>query len=134
MRVILISGKAEHGKDYVGNMIVKYLQSQGKRVMVMHFADMLKYCCKQYMGWDGNKDEAGRRILQQVGTDWRIGRNERIWADMTVMIAQHFSEQFDYCIVPDWRFIIEYNTFCDSFGKKNVTTLRVIRYEDENYW
>ena len=62
MKVILISGKAQNGKDTVAGSLHKALVNDGKRVLVTHYADLLKYICRNYFGWDGNKDEKGRQI------------------------------------------------------------------------
>ena len=58
MKVILISGKAQHGKDTVANMICRRLREDSHKVLVTHYADLLKFICTYYFGWDGIKNEA----------------------------------------------------------------------------
>jgi len=47
MKVITFSGKAQHGKDTTAKYVKETLQSCGKRVVILHFADYLKYVCKE---------------------------------------------------------------------------------------
>ena len=56
-KVILISGKAQNGKDTVANILREVLHENGERVLVTHYADLLKYICRNYFEWDGKKDE-----------------------------------------------------------------------------
>lgn len=57
MNVILISGKARSGKDSFANALSKILQSKDKKVLITHYADLLKYVCRQFFDWNGEKDE-----------------------------------------------------------------------------
>ena len=45
------------------------LEADGNAVLVAHYGDLVKYVCKTFFGWDGEKDEKGRTLLQKVGTD-----------------------------------------------------------------
>lgn len=104
MRVICISGQAGAGKDTVGQIIKEQLEQQGKSVLVTHNADLLKYLCRTLFDWDGQKDEAGRSLLQYVGTD--IVRKQRpdFWVNFLISIFDLFGDNWDYAIIPDCRF------------------------------
>lgn len=104
MRVIAISGKAQNGKDTTAGYLKCALESDGYRVLVTHYADLLKYMCKQYFGWGGQKDDAGRQILQYVGTD--VIRNKRpdFWVDFVISVIDLFPDEWDYVLIPDCRF------------------------------
>ena len=41
--VILFSGSASSGKDYVANIMKEQLEEKGNRVLITHYADLLKY-------------------------------------------------------------------------------------------
>ena len=71
MKVILISGKAGHGKDTLAGYMKNFMEKRGKRVLIIHYGDLLKYICKSLFGWDGQKDEKGRTLLQYVGSPMR---------------------------------------------------------------
>lgn len=130
MKIILINGKAQHGKDFYGKLIHDQLVRRNKKVLIMHFADLVKYTCSQYLNWNGQKDIAGRTLLQTVGTDWRMNFDEAIWAEMTARLAKFLGWQYDYILIPDWRFVIEYHTMAKQFGFTNIYTIKVKRYTD----
>ena len=60
-KIFLISGNAQNGKNALADIMAKKLN--GKSINIA-MADYLKYMAYKYYGWDGNKDEKGRSILQ----------------------------------------------------------------------
>lgn len=125
MKVILISGKAMSGKDTTAQIMSKLLKRNGKRVLVTHYADLLKFICKNYFGWDGKKDKVGRRMLQYVGTDIIRKYNPNFWVSFVALMLKCFHENWDYVIIPDCRFQNEISTMVNS-GFDTVH-IRVIR-------
>jgi len=69
--IITFSGQAQHGKDTALEMMRQKLESSGKNVLAIGYADHLKTILKRDYGWNGEKDEAGRYLLQQVGESKR---------------------------------------------------------------
>ena len=114
MKVVLISGKAQNGKDTFASILNEQLKNDGKRVLITHYADLLKYICRNYFGWDGNKDERGRQMLQYVGTDVIRKQNPSLWVDFVAMMLGYFHENWDYVIIPDCRFPNEVSTMVDN--------------------
>ena len=57
MQVIVISGKAQHGKDTTAGFLKDTLEADGYSVLIAHYGDLVKYVCKMYLGWNGEKDE-----------------------------------------------------------------------------
>lgn len=104
MKVIAISGHAQNGKDTVAGIMAWKLRKDGYNVLIAHYAGLLKYICKTFFDWDGNKDEEGRHILQYVGTD--VIRNEApdYWVDFISSILKFFGSNWDWVIIPDTRF------------------------------
>lgn len=125
MKVILISGKAQHGKDTTAGFMQSQLKEHGDRVLVTHYADLLKYICKSYFGWDGVKDERGRMMLQYVGTDVIRKQNPSLWVDFVAMMLKYFHENWDYVLIPDCRFPNEVTTMIDNgFDTVHVRVVR----------
>lgn len=104
MKVIAISGKAESGKDTVAGMIQKLLAEQWKTCRIIHYADLLKFICRKYFGWDGKKDERGRALLQYIGTDVVRAKNPDFWVTFVADTMEFFGERWDYVVIPDVRF------------------------------
>ena len=125
MKVVCISGKAGHGKDTVAGLLADVLNENGSRVLVTHYADLLKYVCKTFFGWDGVKDEKGRELLQYVGTDKVRAVSPDYWANFVVSILSIFGDHWDYVLVPDTRFPNEYEIY-QAFGM-DAMIVRVIR-------
>lgn len=130
MKVILISGKAQNGKDTTAEILRSQLKADGNRVLITHYADLLKFICRNYFGWDGKKDDAGRQMLQYVGTDVIRKQNPTLWVDFVSMILKYFYENWDYVIIPDCRFPNEVTTMADS-GFETIH-IRVVRENFEN--
>ena len=104
MQIILISGKAENGKSTVAFMVKSILESKGKRVLKIAYADLVKYVCKQYFEWDGQKDIVGRSILQRVGTDIVRAKNPNYWVDFVINFVKLFEDDYEFVVIDDARF------------------------------
>lgn len=129
VRVCCISAKARHGKDTAAEMLKEYLESQGQRVLIIHFADLLKFICKQFFGWDGAKDEKGRTLLQYIGTDVVGAKRPAYWAEFVVSFLKLFENEWDYILIPDCRYPVEIATLRDEF---KTVLLRVERPDFDN--
>ena len=127
MKIILISGKAQHGKDTCGKFFDNALREKGYSTKTIHFGDALKYVCSQYYNWNGEKDEVGRTLLQMVGTEIVREKDEHFWTDFVGRLARTFN--CDYVIIPDWRFEEEHERLLQWFDFNDIITIRVERYE-----
>lgn len=130
MKVILVSGKAQSGKDTFASILRENLVAGQYRVLITHYADLLKYICCNYLGWDGKKDEKGRKMLQYVGTDIVRKQNPTLWVDFVSMILKYFYENWDYVIIPDCRFRNEITTMIEN-GFDTIH-IRVVRQSYNN--
>lgn len=124
MKVYVISGHAQNGKDTTGAMLKDCFERAGKKVLIVHYADLLKFICKTFFGWNGEKDEAGRTLLQHVGTDVIRKKTPDLWVNFVIYILSAF-DAWDCVIIPDARFPNEiHNLITAGF---DVTHIRVIR-------
>lgn len=120
-RIILISGKAESGKDTLANILSEYSQS---RAMVIHYADILKYIAKMYWGWSGEKDEIGRSLLQNVGSVIRERNPDYLVNTVVQMIHMH-KPIYDIFIIPDVRTPKEINTILQTYSELRIDVVRI---------
>lgn len=124
--VILLSAKSGHGKDFIANIMKEKLEQMGNKVLITHYADLLKYILKTFFGWDGEKDEHGRHLLQYVGTDVIRRQNPNYWVDFVKDIIIMFSNNWDYILIPDARFPNEVTRmFCSNFRTISIRITRL---------
>lgn len=115
MKVICISAKARCGKDVSGAMLAEIFESYGKKVLITHYADLVKYICRTFFDWDGDKNEYGRSLLQRVGTDTIGKQYPDFWVDFLVKLFKVFENEWDIVLIPDCRYPIEYEGMKANF-------------------
>ena len=124
-KVILISGKAGHGKDTTANYMKDALERRGNKVVITHYGDLVKYVCKAFFGWNGLKDVNGRSLLQYVGTDIVRAKEENFWVSFVYKMVRFFQDKWDYVLIPDTRFPNEIDVFKNS--EFDTVHVRVVR-------
>lgn len=133
MKVITVSGRAEAGKDFFAKILKEKLEKKGKKVLIVHYADYLKFIAKEYFGWDGVKDEKGRTLLQELGTNRIRERIPDFWVTIVFLLMVALEKDFDYFIIPDCRFPNEIEFIKDKIMvKSNFITVKVYRLHHEN--
>jgi hypothetical protein len=138
MKVIVVSGKAQHGKDSTARIFKEIAEEDGKKVLITHYADYLKYICKEWFGWDGKKDDKGRTILQHVGTNLARTNHENVWVNVVIESLKAFGEEYDYVLIPDCRYINEIEMMKDNFDTLSMRVERIgfeskLTHEQKNH-
>lgn len=119
MKTILISGKSGSGKDQFAKYLYDILDKNDFRVLVIHFADYVKYCAAQYYKWNGEKDVNGRTLLQHLGTDTVRKKYPEYWAEGVAKLISALENDWDYVLIPDCRFINEFK-IVKNFNEDSV--------------
>ena len=127
---ILCSGRARHGKDTSAEIIKDNLEARGYKVLITHYADLLKFICKNFFGWNGEKDEAGRTLLQQVGTNCIREQDPDYWVDFVANLIRMFPNRYDFVLIPDTRFPNEIERIADAGFP--ATHVRIVRPDFES--
>ena len=130
MKIIAISGKARSGKETLALFIKEKLEENNNRVLITHYADLLKYICMTFFGWDGVKTERGRTLLQYVGTDVIRNKYPDFWVDFISKFLSCFPTYWDYVLIPDARFPNEISKLKED--GYNVCHIKVIRPDFES--
>ena len=114
-----MSGKARSGKNTAADVILGRYDG-----IPFAFADDIKRIAYEYLGWHGEKDELGRKLLQDIGTTGR-NYNRDIWADKTVDRIQELSSDNQLAVVTDTRYPNEIQRIKHGFS--DVVTIRITR-------
>ncbi len=127
--IVVISGKATHGKDETAKRIISALEKEGKTCLIIAVGDALKSTAGKYFGWDGQKDEKGRTILQSMAMLTRKN-NPGVWSNILNELIKALGPEYDYVFVPDVRFPIEAESLKKAFpGKVRSIFIKRINYE-----
>lgn len=128
LKVIMISGKAGSGKNFVADVMRHKLEDDGHHVLTVAFGDYVKFLCKTYFDWNGEKDEKGRTLLQHIGTGVFRQYDEDYFANRVVDLIKAV-DIWDYVIIPDLRFENELHVIHSNF---DAVAVRVEREGFEN--
>jgi hypothetical protein len=132
-RVVMVSGRAGAGKTTFSNYCAYYLAEYGIFSQIVPFARGVKDTAK-CMGWDGKKDDRGRKLLQEIGN---CGReyDENLWAiqarnSISKLFNGGYVDQpnIEVAFIDDWRFMNEGGVIDEKFDTIKV---RIIRKEED---
>ena len=123
--IIAVSGRAGAGKDTFGKAVIDALNVKAVR---MAFADHLKEQAKM-LGWDGQKDQKGRSLLQHLGDVLREYHGADYFAEyLTNQVA---SSDAQVIVVTDLRYKKELEALQKLAERENdiLVTVKIIRTE-----
>jgi len=122
--IMLIGGRAGEGKSTFAKFCGEYLiQEKSISSVTIPFARMVKETAFE-MGWDGKKDDRGRKLLQEIG---KIGREYDLdlWANHAIdFIKDSEAEGFEYYFIDDWRFPNEGKVIREHFHPVLMVRMR----------
>jgi len=120
--VVLISGLAGSGKTTLANLLKEQLDAiKDLRIVRMSLASPIKFVAKLAFGWDGEKDERGRKLLQCLG---KVGRDYNIdnWCEILLKNLDNSDDMFppNFVLIDDWRFPNEFKFFSENLTLDTV--------------
>lgn len=121
MRVICISGKAQHGKTTTAEALLEYynVKHPEKKVVFVNYGDLLKYIAKAFFNWNGEKDEAGRTLLQTLGDKFR-GYDKDYFVKFVIDVLKANKDEWDIVLIGDCRFRNEIDLMRKNFDTRSV--------------
>ena len=122
--VFLLSGKAESGKDTVAKILRGSFGLE--KPVILSFGSYVKDVAT-ILGWDGQKDEKGRALLQWLG-DGVKQFNPDLWVNKTIdeMKRLHEENNVSIFIISDCRYVNEITRMKEEFGEM-VFPIRIDR-------
>ena len=120
----MFSGKAGTGKSWSSDTAQKLCDKLGLKT----FKSPLAYGVKStatYMGWDGEKDGKGRRLLQDIGKAGRAYDKDMWVRSAFTRIEEQVGYPFDAVFIDDWRFENEYKYVIDNEPLYKVIPIRM---------
>jgi hypothetical protein len=123
--LIFVSGKAGTGKDTIALLLQEELKNIINAFIIRryYFATGAKDIAFR-IGWDGKKDNKGRKLLQDIGD---VGRNYNpdTWATLSYKEFTREVISIDFVLFPDWRHPNELEFFrcLSDFG--NIFTIKI---------
>ena len=122
MKIYLFSGYAGAGKSFCRDYFVETMISTGRSCYADSFAKDLKHIAKAVYGWDGLKDDKGRKLLQNIG---RTGREYDIDMWVRKVSDRYYNLDTIPLAIDDWRYPNE-RSYLEDRGFE-VITIRVHR-------
>ncbi len=151
-KIIIISGKAESGKNKIADIIENEFVNKNKKVIQISYAYYLKHFAKKIIGWDGDEKTKPRDFLQQIGVELIKNKiNNRFLIDRVLDDIKIYTYFFDIIILTDARFkeeiedikklyddAIVINIYKDSNNltseqKKHITETALDNYDKYDY-
>jgi len=131
--IIGIMGKARAGKDTLADLMKEELERKDKSVIILRFADLLKWIAEKEYGWDGSKDEKGRDLLIQASKDIKA-EDDNFFLDYVMMLIKVLYFNMDFVIITDVRYKIEYDRIKTTKNYKfiRIRGLNQLNLDDES--
>jgi hypothetical protein len=104
MKIILIGGQANSGKDSTAEFIDDYYRSRGLDVVNIQIAFYIKMYAKEIAKWDGDNETKPRQLLQDLGTELiRKQIDEYFFIKRIIQDIDIYSRYFDIITISDGR-------------------------------
>lgn len=126
MKLFLISGKADTGKNYFGTILKEEFEKDEYRVCMLRLTEPLYNYAIKYFNWDGKEESKPRELLQNLGSEVikdELGLKDflinRLREDILIL-----DKYFDIGIITDGRLIYEFDKL-----KEYYPDIKIIKME-----
>ena len=130
-RIYLLHAHAQSGKDTCATIMKEEYEKRGKRVIIIAFADYVRWCLDKYYGVTDYKTPEGRTIIQHFATDLVRKNDPTFWGRTVADLLRAIEDDFDYAIIPDWRFENEFAALRNRFSYSIVVPVLITRPDNE---
>lgn len=130
-RIYLLHAHAQSGKDTCAAIMKEEYEKRGKRVIVIAFADYVRWSLEKYYGIKDYKTPEGRTLIQHFATDLVRKYDPTFWGRTVADLLLAIEDDFDYAIIPDWRFYNEYDVLAARFAPHIIVQVLIDRPNNE---
>lgn len=130
-RIYLLHAHAQSGKDTCAAIMKEEYEKRGKRVIIIAFADYVRMCLNKYYDVKEYKTPEGRTIIQHFATDLVRKNDPTFWGRTVGDLLRAIEDDFDYAIIPDWRFKDEYMSLASRFAPHIIVQVGIYRPNNE---
>lgn len=116
MKIILLAGKANSGKDSSAEFFDEYYRSKGLDVVNIQIAYYIKMYAKQIAKWDGDNETKPRQLLQDLGTELiRKQIDNFFFIKRILQDIDIYSRYFDVVTISDGRMPEEMDSIKEAY-------------------
>lgn len=129
MKIFVISGKAETGKNKVAALLKEIYKDRNKKTVNIAYASYLKEYAKNILNWDGNENTKPRDFLQYIGIEIiKKQIDDKMLIRRMIEDIQVYSNYFDVITISDARFKEEIEDIKKNFN--DVVTIHILAKEN----
>ena len=130
-RIYMLHARAQSGKDTCAAIMKEEYEKRGKRVIIIAFADYVKFVLNKYYGIPHARTKEYRTRIQQFATDQVRSISPDFWARTVSNLLYCIQNDFDIVVIPDWRFENEFSSMRARFSYSIVVPVLITRPENE---
>lgn len=132
-KIFLLHAAARSGKNTCAEAMKNYYETTyHKRVLIIAFADYVKFVLDKYYNTPAERTEEYRTRIQQFATEQVRASNVNYWADVVSDLLLAIQEDWDIVIIPDFRFRNERICLLTRFKELRIP-LYTLLIERPNY-
>lgn len=132
-KIYLLHAPARGGKNTCAEAMKEYYEATyHKKVIIIAFADYVKFVLDKYYNTPAERTEEYRTRIQQFATDQVRSVNVNYWTDVVGDLLLCIQEDWDVVIIPDFRFKNERISLLTRFKELGIS-LYTLLIERPNY-
>lgn len=129
MKIFIISGKAETGKNKIASIIKEIYATKNKQTVNVAYASYLKEYAKNILNWDGNEKTKPRDFLQNLGIEIiKKQIDDKMLIRRIIEDIKVYSNYFDVLTISDARFKEEIEDIKNNFD--DVVTIHILEKQN----
>lgn len=116
MRLFIIGGKANAGKNELAKMIKEYYDKKDEKSIITEYSKYVKLVADEMINWEGRESKP-RSLLQSLGEEYRKVCGPSIFVDRMREDISIFQRYYQNIIICDARLIPELTLMKTKYSK-----------------